>query len=741
MSLENQQTILLVEDEALIAMGEKMALEGYGYKVITANSGEEATEAVENIPSIDLVLMDINLGAGRMDGPKAAEIILLKRDLPVVFLSSHIEPEIVEKTEKITSYGYVVKNTGSTILDTSIKMAFKLFDAKKKEKAKEEALRESEEHYHAMFEAESDAIVLIDNATGNILEANHAATALYGYDRTELLTKRNTDLSAEPAETQRVTLETPIISDRIVNIPLRFHRKKDGTVFPTEITGRFFVQEGRPVHIVAIRDITERKRVEVALRESLDRFQLVSLATYNAIWDWNLQTDTLWWNENFQTLFGYGAEEIEPGIESWTNRIHPKDRNRIKTSIRAAIDSGQENWFDQYRFRRKDGMYAEVEDRGYIARDASGQPARMISAMQDVTERKQAEALFQQERESFLDLINNQPAGIYRLRVFPREQWREDAWNNSEFSPYSLELVNDRFCEILGITRQFFETNPGFIIDLIHPEDKAEFARKNEEANTALIPFQWEVRLIIGGNIRWVHFESLPRPAANGDVLWMGILYDITERKQAEAKIKALLLEKEILLKEVHHRIKNNMATMMSLLSLQSKALKNPEAKASLLKAKERMMSMAVLYDKLYRSENLQEMSLSDYLPRLIDEIVGIFPNKDIVKIEKKIDDIVLGVKVLSPLGIIVNELLTNALKHAFTGKEDGTIGVFASVKNDHVTLVVEDNGVGIPESIDMNNTSGMGLELVSMLTAQIDGTIRIDRRRGARFVLEFDAR
>jgi PAS domain S-box-containing protein len=741
MGVEHQKSILLVEDEALIAIGEKIALEGYGYKVITANSGEEATEAVENISSIDLVLMDINLGAGKMDGTKAAEIILLKRDLPVVFLSAHSEPEIVEKTEKITSYGYVVKNTGSTILDASIKMAFKLFDANKMEKAKEEALRESEERYHAMFEAESDAIVLIDNATGNILEANNAATALYGYDRAEFLTKRNTDLSAEPAETQRVTLETPIISDRVVNIPLRFHRKKDGTVFPTEITGRFFIREGRPVHIVAIRDITERKRAEVALRESLERFQLASLATYNAIWDWNLQTDALWWNENFQTLFGYAAEEIEPGIESWTNRIHPEDRARIKTSIHAAIASGQENWFDQYRFRRKDGMFAEVEDRGYIARDASGQPARMIGAMRDITERKQAEALFQQERKSFLDLINNQPAGIYRLRVFPREQWREDAWNNSEFSPYSLELVNDRFCEILGITRQFFETNPGFLIDLIHPEDKAEFARRNEEANAALIPFQWEVRLIIGEKICWVHFESLPRPAANGDVLWMGILYDITERKQAEAKIKALLLEKEILLKEVHHRIKNNMTTMMSLLSLQSKALKNPEAKASLLKAKERMMSMAVLYDKLYRSENLQEMSLSDYLPRLIDEIVGIFPNKDIVKIEKKIDDIVLGVKVLSPLGIIVNELLTNALKHAFTGKEDGTIGVFASVKNDHVTLVVEDNGVGIPESIDMNNTSGMGLELVSMLTAQIDGTIRIDRRRGARFVLEFDAR
>jgi diguanylate cyclase (GGDEF)-like protein/PAS domain S-box-containing protein len=156
----------------------------------------------------------------------------------------------------------------------------------------------------------------------------------------------------------------------------------------------------------------------------------------------------------------------------------------------------------------------------------------------DITARKQAEALFQQERESFLDLINNQPAGIYRLRVFPREQWRKDAWDSSEFPPYALEMVNDRFCEILGINRQLFESNPGFLIDLIHTEDKAEFARKNEEANTKLIPFQWEGRLIIGGKILWVHFESLPRPAANGEVLWMGILYDITERKRLAEKLE-----------------------------------------------------------------------------------------------------------------------------------------------------------------------------------------------------------
>jgi two-component sensor histidine kinase len=215
---------------------------------------------------------------------------------------------------------------------------------------------------------------------------------------------------------------------------------------------------------------------------------------------------------------------------------------------------------------------------------------------------------------------------------------------------------------------------------------------------------------------------------------------EVAERAKVEDKINALLREKELLLKEVHHRIKNNMSSMMSLLSLQSNALKNPGAVAALREARDRMRSMAVLYDKLYRSENLREMSLKDYLPLLVDEIVGVFPNRDLVKVGKKVDDIVLGVKVLSPLGIIVNELITNAMKHAFTGRESGSINVSASAKDGRVTLIVEDDGNGIPESVDIANSSGFGLQLVDMLTAQIDGTIRIERLKGTRFVLEFDA-
>jgi PAS domain S-box-containing protein len=124
------RTILLVEDEALIAMAERRALEQHGYRVVQAANGERAVQIAAQQTEIDLVLMDINLGAG-MDGTEAARLILETRDLPIVFLSSHTDPAVVEKTEGITSYGYIVKNSGDTVLTTSLKMAFRLFESRK----------------------------------------------------------------------------------------------------------------------------------------------------------------------------------------------------------------------------------------------------------------------------------------------------------------------------------------------------------------------------------------------------------------------------------------------------------------------------------------------------------------------------------------------------------------------------------------------------------------------------------
>jgi PAS domain S-box-containing protein len=216
------------------------------------------------------------------------------------------------------------------------------------------------------------------------------------------------------------------------------------------------------------------------------------------------------------------------------------------------------------------------------------------------------------------------------------------------------------------------------------------------------------------------------------------LLRNYNERKKSEDKIKKLLSEKELLLKEVHHRIKNNMNTIKGLLSLQILSQENSAAEASLKGAESRVNSMIMLYDRLYTTDNYRELSVKEYLEPLVEEIVGSFPGSGRIKLETKVDDFILNVKILSPLGIIVNELITNIMKYAFSGMEYGEITLTAKTENDRVIIVIKDNGVGIPESVDFGCSSGFGLDLVKMLVEQIEGNITIERDRGTKFVLEF---
>jgi two-component sensor histidine kinase len=213
---------------------------------------------------------------------------------------------------------------------------------------------------------------------------------------------------------------------------------------------------------------------------------------------------------------------------------------------------------------------------------------------------------------------------------------------------------------------------------------------------------------------------------------------DITDRKCAERKIENLLKEKELLLKEVHHRVKNNMNTIASLLSIQANLQGDPGIAGILQDAVGRVESMEILYDKLYRSENIRAMSIKAYFQSLIGEIVGTFPGKDLVKVETRIEDFILDAKTLYALGIIVNELITNAMKYAFTGRSGGVLRVEASTREDRATVVIEDDGIGIAESARSGASGGFGLKLVEMMAEQIGGSLSSEAGRGAKFVLGF---
>jgi two-component system, chemotaxis family, CheB/CheR fusion protein len=194
-----------------------------------------------------------------------------------------------------------------------------------------------------------------------------------------------------------------------------------------------------------------------------------------------------------------------------------------------------------------------------------------------------------------------------------------------------------------------------------------------------------------------------------------------------------------LLLKETHHRIKNNMGTINSLLSLQANDQIDPAAKTVLDDAAQRLQSMMVLYDKLYRSENYGELSVKEYLPALIAEIVGAFPIAVPVVTDIQVDDFTLSAKILSNIGIIMNELVANSMKYAFGSTERGLIHISAAVDGSKVRFVYADDGAGLPHTVDFEHSTGFGLQLVQLLVRQIGGTIRIDREEGTRYVIELE--
>jgi len=235
----------------------------------------------------------------------------------------------------------------------------------------------------------SEASYLMDQQ-GHFLDVNREACRALGYTRDELLQMGVYDIDPDitPAAWNRywkqirksgtTTLETT-------------HRRKDGNLFPVEVTANFFEYQGKKYDLALVRDITGRKKTEAVLKENEMRFRNVARATSDIIWDWDLESDTVWLSEDMQTRFGYRADELEGGSAAWTRRIHPGDLDRVLNRINRVIYGKEENWSDEYRFRHKDGSYVHISNNGFVIRDGEGKAVRMVGGMTDISERKQAE--------------------------------------------------------------------------------------------------------------------------------------------------------------------------------------------------------------------------------------------------------------------------------------------------------------------------------------------------------------
>ncbi len=754
-------TILLVEDETIVALAERKMLERFGYAVEIAKTGERAVELVTERRELALVLMDIDLGDG-IDGTEAAQRILERRRLPVVFLTAHAEPEYLERMRSITRYGYLLKGSAEAVIKTTIETAFELFDSHEK-------TRLQEAKYEYLFNNTPAAVALVDKQ-GGIVQTNAEFTRLFGFSAAEAQGQQIDELIV-PEELQD---EAKGLTSRVVKggeIRRNTTRlRKDGEYVEVEVRAERAQLGDQWLAHVMYHDIGPHKRAERALQEREREFRLIFEHAPLGILRFDRDGVITDCNINFVEIIGSSREALI-GLEM---RNLP-DR-RVVEALEQALSGGIGSFEGEYRsFTAEKATSVRLVFSPVLAGDGTVDGG--IGIVESVEARKQAETKLRYQYElqqmiakvsaAFVQAPPDQIDGAVqsalermgrclstdRVYVFRFDESQAVYSNTHEWCADGVQPVIEEMQDIP------FESTPWLVeqhlsgrVLALEDIDRSEEMPSDASLDRELLrsqgirallnlPLEEHNRVvgfigfdIVGRARRWLD-EEVAMLQVVGRILSAA---SITQ--QAYREVKGLLQEKELILREVHHRVKNNMNTVISLLSVQAEMLSDPEASAALQEANNRLRSMGVLYDKLYRAEQFGEASMKPYLTDLVHETTASFSNRDEVHVETEIAEIVIGTRPLSTVGIVVNELVTNSMKHAFVGKNDREARVMVSAAREgaRVRVVVRDNGVGIASTEHGAAPEGFGLQLVSLLTEQLGGSLTVNHHHGSEFVLEF---
>lgn len=460
------------------------------------------------------------------------------------------------------------------------------------------------------------------------------------------------------------------------------------------------------------------EKVTLSLHESEEHLHKAQKLAHLGSWVWDVETGKQVWSAERYRMLGVTPGEIEPSLDVSLSFIHPADRRNVESALDDAL-KGIKPFDMEYRIVRKDGSVRFFHSICSVICDADSKPVKVHGIGQDITEQKRA--LDRLRQLSWV--VEQSPAAVVITDLNGK-----------------IEYVNRKFTQLTGYSQE----------EVIGQNHKA-FLKPGESLQTFFVKL-WNT--ILTGRVRRGEFQNRNK---NGEPYWESVLIspvkddfgiikyfvvigeDITERKKAEEKIKASLKEKEVLLKEVNHRVKNNLQIITSLLSLQSGRLHDQRDLELFKEAQNRVKTMAMIHEMLYRSKDLSKINAADYVRSLTASLLKSYNTAPgTVGLTMEIEEISLDIDSIVPLGLIVNELVTNALKYAFPDKRKGEIKVALRKVDQTVTLLVGDDGIGLPAGFDARKASGLGLELVESLTAQLNGTLELDTARGTSFKISF---
>jgi PAS domain S-box-containing protein len=350
-----------------------------------------------------------------------------------------------------------------------------------------------------------------------------------------------------------------------------------------------------------------------------------------------------------------------------------------------------------------------------ISLDKKEQRLGWLITFRNISARKKAESSLKNSEMEYRDLVDNSLIGIYKTDLEGNLLFANDALR--DIFGYNK---SDDISDLMISSRYKNLDERKFILKKLKEEGKikeyeVEFLKKSQET----------IYIILSATIE-------------GDSI-SGMIMDITGKKKIEKQIKSSLHEKEMLLKEIHHRVKNNLMVISSLLSLQSRYIKDEESKNIFKESQNRARSMALIHELLYQSNDLKRIDFGYYIITLTNELFRMYvTDQSLIKLNMNVEEVMVDINTAIPLGLIVNELVSNSMKHAFPNDKSGKINIEFRSNKDIYTMIVADNGVGFPEDYDIENTDTLGLRIVNSLTEQIEGKITIERVNGTKFTIVF---
>jgi PAS domain S-box-containing protein len=593
-------------------------------------------------------------------------------------------------------------------------------------KRTEEKLKKSEEMYRLIFENSSDVIfsVGLDYKLSNV---SPSVEQLAGIKPEYLIGRPVSDLkflSTESLKNAFKNVGRVILGDQPPFTEYEF-KSMDGTRKFVEVRSGPTIKDGKPVGITAIaRDATERKLAEEKLKANEEKLKLVFNNVSDVIFTFNSDFILTSITPTVETLSGYKPEELEGKPIDDLDFMTTESMANALDSLEKVL-AGEDIGYPEYEFKSKDGTKRMVEV-SYTPVFVDGEFVDMICVARDITERKLAEEKLRESEEMYKSLVMTLPDAVSSTDL---------EGNLIYVSPRTLELHGYEYSdELLGESAFKF----------IHPDDH-EIALKNlqktlEDGFTRNLEYTMIKK--DGSIFTGLLSAALIKDSMGQPKSFIATVRDISERKIVEEQIIESLEEKEVLIREIHHRVKNNIQVITSMLNLHTGHVTDKQYIESIKEIQNRIRTMALIHEKLYKSKDLAHIDTFEYIKDVVNSLFRVYGiNINMVKPNISVDNISLNIDLGIPCGLIINELVSNSLKHAFSDGGEGKILIDIKPldsNGEKISLTVSDNGSGFPENIDYKNTETLGLQLVNTLVDQLDGTIELNTNGKTEFNIVF---